>query len=80
MPGHISIYMREFKTLVSGDALVVENEMLAIANPQFTLDIDMAKNSVKKLLEYDIDTLICYHGGIYKGDIKKSLEFILNTP
>lgn len=78
MPGHLSIYMREFKTLVSGDALVVENERLAIANPQFTLDIDMAKQSVKKLLNYDVDTIICYHGGVYKKDIKKSLELILN--
>lgn len=34
--------------------------MLAIANPQFTLDIDRAKRSVKELLNYDMDIMICY--------------------
>lgn len=79
MPGHISLYIKEIKTLVSGDALVVEDGILAIANPQYTLDMDMAKNSIKELLNYDIDQIICYHGGIYTKDIKESLELILNT-
>lgn len=33
-----------------------------------------AKKSVKKLLNYDIDSAICYHGGIYNTDIKSSLK------
>lgn len=76
MPGHLSIYVKAFKTLVAGDALVVEGEALTIANPQYTLDMDQAKQSIKKLLDYPIDTIICYHGGIYTKDIKKSLECI----
>jgi glyoxylase-like metal-dependent hydrolase (beta-lactamase superfamily II) len=78
MPGHISIYLKESKTLISGDALVIENGNLAIANPQYTLDMDKAKESINKLLNYDIDRIICYHGGIYNGDIKKSLKNINN--
>lgn len=54
MPGHISIYVRERKTLISGDALVVENGELAIANPQYTLDLVEAKKSIKKLLNFEI--------------------------
>ncbi|AVP55645.1 MBL fold hydrolase [Clostridium tetani] len=77
MPGHISIYIKDSKTLVSGDALVVEDDKLTIANPQYTLDIDTAKKSIKKLLNYDIDKIICYHGGVYTKDIKKSLENII---
>lgn len=77
MPGHISIYIKDSKTLISGDALVVEDNKLAIANPQYTLDIDEAKNSIKKLLDYEIDKIICYHGGIYTKDIKGSLERIV---
>lgn len=76
MPGHISIYVKEFNTLIAGDALVVEDDLLTIANPQYTLDMDKAKQSIKKLLNYDIDTIICYHGGIYTKDIKKSLNLI----
>lgn len=77
MPGHISIYIRDSKTLISGDALVVEDGKLTIANPQYTLDIDTAKKSIKKLLNYDIERIICYHGGLYTKDIKKSLENII---
>lgn len=53
MPGHISIYVKESKTLIVGDALVIESGELKIALPQYTLDIDEARKSVKKLLSYD---------------------------
>lgn len=71
MPGHISIYIKESKTLIAGDALVIENDKLDIANPQYTLDIKEAKKSIDKLGNYDIDKVICYHGGVYQSDIKK---------
>ena len=76
MPGHISIYVKESKTLISGDALVIENNKLAIANPNYTLDMSEAKESICKLLNYDIDKIICYHGGIYTEEIKSSLKRI----
>lgn len=76
MPGHISIYHIESKTLIAGDALVLENGKLAIANPQYTLDIVDARNSINKLLGYEIDVLVCYHGGAVTKDIKESLKKI----
>jgi glyoxylase-like metal-dependent hydrolase (beta-lactamase superfamily II) len=76
MPGHISIYVKASKTLISGDALVIENNKLAIANPNYTLDMSEAKESICKLLNYDIDKIICYHGGIYTEEIKSSLKRI----
>lgn len=76
MPGHISIYLKDSKTLISGDALVIEDDKLSIANPNYTLDISQAKNSIKKLLNYEIDRIICYHGGIYTRNIKESLRDI----
>lgn len=76
MPGHISVYHKESKSLIVGDALVIENEELVIALPQYTLDINEARNSVKKFLNYDIDRIICYHGGIYTKDIKETLKSI----
>ncbi|MDU2671397.1 MAG: MBL fold metallo-hydrolase [Clostridium sp.] len=39
MPGHISIYVNESRTLIAGDALVIEDKKLAIANPQYTLNM-----------------------------------------
>jgi glyoxylase-like metal-dependent hydrolase (beta-lactamase superfamily II) len=76
MAGHISIYIKESKTLIAGDALVIENNKLCIANPQYTLDMKEAKKSAKKLLNYDIDRVICYHGGICNTDINSSLKKI----
>lgn len=74
MPGHISLYIRQRKTLITADAVVFENGKLNIANPDFTLDLKSAVTSIKKLQQLEIDTLICYHGGMVSGDIKKKLE------
>lgn len=65
-PGHISLYLRNKKTLITGDAAILENNQFAIANPQFTLDMENAKKSITKILSYDVETFILYHGGIYK--------------
>ncbi|WP_290061945.1 MBL fold metallo-hydrolase [Paraclostridium bifermentans] len=76
MPGHISIYIKESKILIAGDALVIENNKLCMANPQYTLDMKEAKKSIDKLLNYDIERVICYHGGICNTDINSSLKKI----
>jgi glyoxylase-like metal-dependent hydrolase (beta-lactamase superfamily II) len=65
-PGHISLYLNNKKTLITGDAAALENNQLVIANPQFTLDVENANKSISKILDYDAETYICYHGGIYK--------------
>lgn len=76
-PGHICLYLYEFKTLIAGDALFLQNGELVISPPMATFDMEQAKKSVKKLLDYDIEKIICYHGGIYEGDIKEALKKIL---
>lgn len=75
--GHISLYLHEFKTLIAGDALFVQNGELVISPPMFTMDAEQAKKSVRKLLGYEIEKIICYHGGVYEGDIKDALKKIL---
>lgn len=65
-PGHISLYFSDKRTIIAGDAAVVENNKLVVANPQFTLDIDRAKEDIAKLLRSDAETYICYHGGVYR--------------
>lgn len=76
-PGHLSLYLKEYKTLISGDALVIEHGSLAIANPQYTLDMPGAKKSIARLLDYEIDRIVCYHGGIYEGNIKEALRKLI---
>jgi glyoxylase-like metal-dependent hydrolase (beta-lactamase superfamily II) len=74
LPGHISLYLRDFKTMIAGDALVVADGKLYRANPRFTLDRDEAYTSARRFINYAIDTMICYHGGVITENIKESLE------
>lgn len=43
--GHISILLRKHNILITGDAAVVEDGDLVIANPHFYLDIAEAEKS-----------------------------------
>jgi glyoxylase-like metal-dependent hydrolase (beta-lactamase superfamily II) len=79
MPGHISLYLIASKTLIAGDAVVIENGRLEIANPAYTLDMQEAIRSVRHLLEYDIEQLICYHGGSFQGDVKQALRELIQA-
>jgi glyoxylase-like metal-dependent hydrolase (beta-lactamase superfamily II) len=75
--GHLSFYLPTLKTLIAGDAFVIDRDAFDIANPQFTLDLPAAIDSIRKLTDLDIDTVICYHGGRLQGDIRKKLLELL---
>lgn len=74
MPGHISVYHKPTKTMITGDAMVVEHGKLETANPRYTLDNDNAYQSMRKFLNFDIEKLICYHGGVITQDIRTLIE------
>jgi glyoxylase-like metal-dependent hydrolase (beta-lactamase superfamily II) len=76
MPDHISLYHQPSKTLVSGDALTSQNGELMPPNPQQTPDWEGAMKSVSKLLDYDINTVITYHGGVCTERIRERLAEI----
>ncbi len=63
-PGHISIRLLDNEYMITGDAAVLVESELAIANPAFCLDMDSAKRSLEKMLQYKCHRYICYHGGI----------------
>lgn len=75
-PGHISIYVKNKKTMITGDAAALENGNLIIPNPQYTLDMEAAKESMNKIFVYNPEEIICYHGGILKTpvDTKPQVE------
>lgn len=74
MPGHISLYIKKEKVLIAGDALVVEDEKLCMAMPQYVLDMHDAQDSIRNLQNYDIEKIICCHGGLYDSNVKESLK------
>jgi glyoxylase-like metal-dependent hydrolase (beta-lactamase superfamily II) len=67
-PGHICLYHAGTKTLITGDALNLVDGELTGPNPQFTHDLTTARSSLKKLARFDIDKVICYHGGVFLGN------------
>ena len=78
MPGHISIYIESMKTLISGDMLISKDGVLAIADEQFVLDKETEINSLKKIVNLDIEKIICFHGGEYRSsNLKEDLKRII---
>lgn len=64
-PGHISLIMDRDSIIITGDAIALEDGLPIIANPQFSLDIEHAAESLKKLLSMNARAYYCYHGGVY---------------
>lgn len=64
-PGHISIFVSQKKVMITGDAATLRKGRLVIANPQYALDLDEAKVSLRKILRYGAKEIICYHGGVW---------------
>ena len=73
LPGHICVYVREDKALITGDALTAFDGRLNPPDKNFTLDMPTALQSLAKLLGYDIENVICYHGGLVTGSIRERL-------
>lgn len=78
-PGHISLYHTRSKTLIAGDALVVIDGHLHGSVPQHTVDPEQALQSIKKLTQYDIEQVICYHGGLYTDNVNQRLRELAKT-
>jgi len=77
-PGHICLYLKHQKVLISGDMLRGTGGMLLNVDPSTNLDTSLSMKSLKKLLKYDIDKVICYHGGLFQGDISKRIEELIS--
>ena len=72
-PGHLCLYHKRSRSLITGDALNVSEGLLAGPNPVHTPDVATALASLKQLAAYDIETVICYHGGVYRGDANRRI-------
>ncbi|MCC3376287.1 MBL fold metallo-hydrolase [Cohnella sp. REN36] len=68
-PGHVSLYHQASKTLIAGDAMVAESGELYGPRPAMTPQLEQAYASVNKLKAYDIEQVVCYHGGLVRGDV-----------
>ncbi|HEU5201061.1 MAG TPA: MBL fold metallo-hydrolase [Ktedonobacterales bacterium] len=71
-PGHLCLYHPSSKTLIAADALGVVDGRLARPRA-FDFDTTLAATSLKKLARYEIETVLCYHGGLYRGDANQRI-------
>jgi glyoxylase-like metal-dependent hydrolase (beta-lactamase superfamily II) len=68
-PGHMCLYFKSWKLLIAGDILAVNDGILLRGNQAYNLDNEENKKSIEKLMKYDIETVICYHGGMYNDNV-----------
>ena len=78
-PGHISLYHQSSKTLITGDALTAPNGIIAGPNPPVTPDMDAAMKSIQKFVDFDIETVFCYHGGVINENAKEQILALVNA-
>jgi glyoxylase-like metal-dependent hydrolase (beta-lactamase superfamily II) len=72
-PGHICLFLPAHRLLIAGDELRVEAGALVGPADIHTPDMPRALASLRKLANYDIDRVICYHGGIYGPNAAASI-------
>src|SRR5215208_4489002 len=76
-PGHLSLYLERSKVLIAGDALRAERGSLNGPNPSMTLEMGTALQSMRRLADLDIDTIVCYHGGVVSEDTNGQLRRVI---
>lgn len=76
-PGNICLYHIPSKSLIAGDTFNVMEGKLIGPNPMYTPDFPQAMTSVEKLLDYDIERIICYHGGLYDDRPNEKIRQII---
>ncbi|KIL42312.1 hydrolase [Gordoniibacillus kamchatkensis] len=75
-PGHISLYVKRSKTLVAGDSMYSVNGRLGGIHEPTTPDMEEARRSLHKYTALDIESVICYHGGLSTGNVKDQIRTI----
>ncbi|WP_127530480.1 MBL fold metallo-hydrolase [Paenibacillus kobensis] len=73
-PGHISFYHMPSRTLIACDALVVTDGKLSLPAPELAADYGQAVRTLRSLSAFDINRVVCYHGGMYDaGDANERI-------
>ncbi len=73
-PGHMCLFLERGRILIAGDALTAADGRLNGPNERATQDMAQAAQSVRKLAELDVATIVCYHGGVVRDDAAGQLR------
>ncbi|WP_242290100.1 MBL fold metallo-hydrolase [Bacillus cereus group sp. BfR-BA-01319] len=72
--GHISLYLKQSKTLIAGESMYSVNGKLEGIHAPTTLNVKEAQQSLKRYSNLDIESVVCYHGGLSKENIKIQIQ------
>lgn len=72
-PGHLSLFVRKARLLIAGDELRVEEGELVGPSEWATPDMESAQASLRKLTDYQIEHVLCYHGGFYGSNASERI-------
>ncbi|MGV7117095.1 MBL fold metallo-hydrolase [Paenibacillus kyungheensis] len=78
--GHISLYLKQSKTLIAGDSMYSVNGQLQGIHTPTTPDIDSARRSLRKYLNFDIASVVCYHGGLSSIEVNNQIVQLTQEP
>ncbi|KAB2334425.1 MBL fold metallo-hydrolase [Cytobacillus depressus] len=77
-PGHVSLYLKQSKTLIAGDSMYSVNGIIEGIHAPTVLDLKEARLSLKKYLDIDIESVVCYHGGLSKVNINDQIQKVIS--
>ena len=63
-PGHMCLYIEKYKLLVAGDLLLLKDGNITICPKELNYNNDMYLQSVNKIRDLELETIICFHGGL----------------
>ena len=75
-PVHICLYHEGTKTIIAGDAMnIVDGEFVGPKTHNLTEDdAKIAINSLKKFQKFDVENIICYHGGLFNNNTNQKIK------
>ena len=62
--GHMCLYIDKYKLLIAGDLLVLNDGNITTTSKELNYDNDMYLQSVNKIKSLELETIICFHGGV----------------
>jgi len=70
--------LKQTKTLIAGDSMYSVDGVIEGIHIPTVLDLKEARLSLKKYLDLDIESVVCYHGGLTKVNINEQIQKVIS--
>ena len=77
-PNHISLYIEDEKTLIAGNLLNIQLNLLELTDKDLNFDNETYLKSVRKVSKLPIDKIISYHGAMLEGTISAGINSLIS--